>query len=395
MKRPEIIIKVLVGVFALFLCLGGVRPSLFCWEVLAAEPFEAGAGSDQKAELVRLKINALKLKLRLSKARKRDGSFLSSLYKLYGENKFKAVVDEIRALPEAERSVAGFLLYGNSLFFLGEKEGAVASYQEAYRRTEDTHEKAAAMANFGLVLSTQGAWAQASHWLARALEIDRTTDNWLGQGVALSLLGDLYFQSGDTKNGAAAHIEALEIAETIPIPWLEARQLTLLANLYFLDHVLDLAREYHAKALVRYRKLDDPIGEAVSLDGLSVIDKDQKRLDPARVSQLGALAIYKRLGDRPSEAKALLNLALIYREGGRFQKALASAVEALEIREGLGDVNGMAHTEGTIGTIYEKKGALAEALLHMERAMAHFRKTGASQQIHAVELQIQKIRDQM
>ncbi|HIE64710.1 MAG: tetratricopeptide repeat protein [Nitrospira sp.] len=395
MKRSGTKFNFFIGLLAGFFLVVGVfwvQPSSAA--TFAAERFEESS-PDPQTELVRLRIAALKLKLRLASEKKRDVSPLSSLFKLYDRNRFKGVVEEIRAFPEEERSAAIFLVYGNSLFFLGKKEGAVAAYQQAYRRAKNSGEKAAAMANFGLVLSTKGAWEQAIDWLTRALEIDRTTDNWLGQGTALSLLGDLYYQTGDRIKGAAAHIEALEIAETIPIPWLEARQLTLLANLYILDHTLDIAQKYHSKALVLYRKLDDPLGEALSLDGLSVIGKDQKRFDPALRSQSRALDIYKRLGDRLSQAKALINLALIYREQGAFQKALGRAGEALEIREVLGDTNGMAHTEGTIGTIYEKKGDLAEAVRHMESAMALFRKTGASQQIHAVELQIQRLRDQM
>ncbi len=396
MKRSGSSFNFFLGLFILLWFSGGMLWMCpFHDAAFAAERFKAGADPDKKGELFQLRIDALKRRLRLAKENKGDAEHLSSLVKLYDENRFERVLDTVRAFPIEEKSAAIFLLSGNSFFFLGEKEEAVAAYQEAYRRTKKTRDKAAAMANFALVLSTKGKWEQAIGWLTRALEIDRTTDNWLGQGTALSLLGDLYFQAGDREKGAAAHIEALEIAETIPIPWLEARQLTLLANLYTRDHILDIAQDYHEKALTLYRKLDNPLGEALSLDGLSVIDKDEKRFDLALTAQISALDIYKKLGDRPSQAKALIHLGLIHREKGAFEKALESAEEALEIREILGDTNGMAHTEGTIGTIYEKKGELSRAVDHLERAMALFKKTGASPQIHAVELQIQRLRDQM
>lgn len=320
---------------------------------------------------------------------------LSLLVASYHENRFEKIIEAVQALPPEKKNAPVYLLYGNSLLLIGEKEKAVEAYQRAFRRSEIPEEQAAAMANFGVVFSTKGAWKEAIQWVERALKIDRAVQDWYSQGIDLSLLGAFYFELGDTAKGSAAHIESLEIAETIPVRWLEARQLTSLGNLYYLDGALDAAKESHLKALRLYRDLGNPLGEAASLTGLSFIHKGRKEFDRALSYQSEALALYRQLHDRSSEATALINLALIYQDQGEFQTAIQLGEKALRIQEGAGNLNGMAHAEGTLGTFYQSKGDLEKAIDHLERAKALFQKAGASQQIHIVDLKIQTLRDQI
>jgi len=354
----------------------------------ASEP-SAGALSTLNV----LQIKKAKRSLRLAGAGGKPP--YASLQKLYGQNRFEALLREAASLKESEKDAPVFLIEGNSLFFLGRLEAAVSAYQEAFRRAARPEEKAAALSNFGLVFSEKGRWKDAIHWLEKALEIDRASDNWQGQGIVLSLLGNFYLQSGNPEKGSSAHIESLEIAETIPIPWLQARQLSFLGNLYSLDRIFHIAEDDYRKALALYQKLDDPLGEAAALSGLSFVLKDQGAFEDAVAKQAGALSIYQRLGDLKSEIRARVNLSLIYRDQGNFEAAIHAAKLALGLQKRLGDVQGMAETEGTLGTIYQKKGELKEALQHLKKARRHFEEGGASQQIHIVDLSIQAIQDQI
>lgn len=347
---------------------------------------------NENPRLRQLKIGEFKRVLRLSEGTPEG---LSLPLKAYHENRFEKVIEAIEALPPEKKKSAAYLLYGNALLLLGEKEKAVEAYQQAFRRSEIPEEQAAAMANFGVVFSTRGAWREAIDWLERALKIDRAAKEWTAQGVDLSLLGAFYLELGDPAKSSAAHIEALEIAETVPVQWLEARQLTVLGNLYYQDGVLNTAQEYNLKALRLYRTLGNPLGEALSLTGLSFIHKERKELDRALAYQSEALALYQQMNDPMAEATALINLSLIHQDKGEIETAIRLGEKALRIQEKFGNLNGMAHAEGTLGTFYQTKGDLEEAVRHLEKARELFQKGGASQQIHIVDLKIQTLLDQM
>ncbi len=342
-----------------------------------------------------LKIEATKRALRIASLEDQDVLQHPSIYKSYEANRFSEIVEAFQTLPEQERSAELLLIHGNALFFLGRNEAAIAAYQEAYKTAATEQEKSAAMANFGMVLSKAGKPQAGVEWLARVLRMERERDDWQAQGQTLSLLGNLYFQLGDTEKGAAAHIEALEIAETVPVPWLQAQQLHLLAMLYYLDGTDHIARDYYQKALEIYRRLGDPLGEADAMTGLAFIEKDREAFDRALDQQKAALSIYRLFNDFKSESKAMVNLVLIHRDKGDFQAALDMGRHVLAIHEKAGNKTGLAEIEGTIGTVYEKKGDLDRAIRHLEKARRLFQEAGASQQIHIVELRIQRLQDRL
>lgn len=379
-------IGLLLLLFSFFL-LGKAAPAVAAFSLPSEEK-----PKKENLRLRRLQTEEFKKQLRFSEPLPEG---LSPLIAAYHGNRFEKIIEAVQALPPEKKNGAVYLLYGNSLLLIGEKDKAVEAYQQAYRRSKLPAEQAAAMANFGVVFSTQGSWKEAIQWLERALKIDRAVQDWYSQGIDLSLLGAFYFELGDTAKGSAAHIESLEIAETIPVKWLEARQLTSLGTLYYLDGALDAAKESHLKALGIYRDLGNPLGEAASLTGLSFVHKSRKEFDRALSYQSEALAIYQALHDPPSEATALINLALIYQDQGELPTAIQLGEKAFRIQEASGNVTGMAHAEGTLGTFYESKGDLEKAIDHLERAKALFQKAGASQQIHIVDLKIQTLRDQI
>jgi len=342
-----------------------------------------------------LRIKKAKRGLRLSGNATEEIPAYCPLKNLYAQNQFEDLINSTTLLSKSQKSAAVFLIEGNSFFFMGNLEQAVSSYQQAFRLASKLQEKAAAMANFGVVFSEKGRWKEAVHWLERALQIDRKSDDWEGQGIALSLLGNFYLQSGDTEKGTAAHIESLEIAETIPIPWLEARQLTFLANLYYGDRIFHIADNNYRKSLLIYQELKDPLGEAASLSGLGFVLKDLGKFDEALEMQSKALQIYQKLGDLQSEIKVRVNLSLLHRERGDFKAALDAGEVALKLQEDLGDILGMAGTEGTLGSIYQKKGNLKKAIRHLKKARQYFEEGGASQEIHIVDLTLQALQDQL
>lgn len=379
--------RALFLLFLLFFLFGKVQPAA------GGPTLPAGKGSaPENSRLKKLREEEFKKQLRVSERIPEENSLL---LKFYNENQFEKVIGTIQALPLEKKSSGVYLLYGNALLLLGEKEKAVEAYQQAFHRADIPEDQAAAMANFGVAFSTKGALKEAVQWLERALKIDRAVKDFYAQGIDLSLLGAFYFDLEDTAKGAAAHIEALEIAETLPVPWLEARQLTALGNLYYRDGSLDTAKESHLKALRLYRSLANPLGEAASLTGLGFIHKERKEFDQALSYQSEALNLYQALNDPDAQATALINLSLIYQDKGALDSAIQAGKKALRIQETSGDLNGMAHAEGTLGTIYQSKGELEEAIRHLENAKTLFQKAGASQQIHIVDLKIQALQDQI
>ncbi|MFQ5588641.1 MAG: tetratricopeptide repeat protein [Nitrospiria bacterium] len=346
------------------------------------------------SRLRQLKIAAMKREFRLL-ANENPSDSYRILQKKYAENHFQAVVEMVSTLLPEKRNAAVSLIYGNSLVFLGRKNEAVSAFQRAFEAAASPEAKAAALANFGVLFSMSKRWEPAVQRLEQSLEIDRDADHWLGQGLALAQLGVFYFKMGDVEKGAAAHIEALEIAETMAIPWLEARQLSQLAHLYYRDQTYHLARDYYEKAVKIYQALDDPLSGAGALTALSFVYKEMKQPDQSLDLQSKALAMYLQLGDQPNTSKVWLNISLIHRDEGHFDKALDAAQEALQIQSTLGNPEKLAEIEGTLGTIYEKKGNLAEAIAHLKKARDYFEAAKAAQAIHIVDLRIQALEDQL
>lgn len=351
--------------------------------------------SENTVSLKSLKIAAFKRELRLPEPMALRAPHQAVLYGFYRQNRFQEILQAVDTLSSDQRDVYTLLLYGNSLFLLGQTSQSVAAYQAAFQTSDVPQVQSAALANFALVFSTSQRWAKAVHWLEKALEIDRDADAWQEQGLALSQLGAFYFKLGDAEKGAAAHIEALEIAETIPIPWLEARQLSQLAHLYYRDQTLSLARDYYQKSLKIYETLDDPLSEAGVLSALSFVYKDLSDFDTALSLQFQALAGYRKLQDEDNLSKIWLNLSLLYRDDGQHEEAFHAAEKALHLQSSSGKPGKLAEIEGTIGTIHEKKGEWTKALHHLKKARAYFKKTGASQEIHIVDLRIQALQDRM
>lgn len=357
--------------------------------------FSAPQQQADQSRLLTLRIAALKREFRLPDLPQKHTALHLTLLKQYQSDDFQSLVETADRGGLGEKDAYIALIKGNSLVFLGKREEAVAAFQQAFQGAAVPQEKSAAMANFGLVFSMSERWQEAVYWLEKALEVDRMSDNWPGQGVALSQLGAFYFKLGDTQKGAAAHIEALEIAETVPIPWLQARQLSQLANLYSRDQSNALARDYYEKAIQLYQTLDDPLSEAGALTALSFVYKDLAQFEKALDLQKKALGFYQQLNDSINASKVFLNVSLLYRDQGRFQDALDSAEAALEIQKQESDPGRLAEIEGTLGTIHEKTGHLSEALHHLKKARDYFEQAGASQALHIVDLRIQTLQDQV
>ncbi|MFQ5542859.1 MAG: tetratricopeptide repeat protein [Nitrospiria bacterium] len=385
-----------------FLFCQGMIGAFFLQPLFSADP-PTKIQKKKTTRLQRLQIEAFKRNLRIIRTVDEKTSFLLSILKQYDQNQFSEVLQENKPifsndsekLPEKEIEAAVSLIRGNSLLFLGRQEEAVAAYQRAHQLTNVPQTKAAAMANFSIVLSGKGRFKKAITMLERVLQIDRKTDNWAGQGLALSLLGQFYFQTGEVDKGASAHIESLEIAETVPIPWLEARQLRQLATLYSMDRSFNQAKKNYLKASRIYRKLRDLLGEAASLSGLAHVYKNLGDFGDARHQQLKALAIYQQLEDHENEAKNLIRLSQIDLDQGHFDAALKSGKEALQVYQNTENMKGLAEAEGMLGIIHQQKKDLPEAIRHLEKAKKHFEAAGASQEIHAVDLRIQELKDRV
>jgi len=361
-------------------------------EVLTAQSQSKPEGRER---LNLFRIDALKRTLRLAPESDRPHPPALSLGQHYQGNRFAPLVAEFESLPERERTAPLFLIYGNALFFLGQSEAAVGAYQKAFHRAIHPGEKSAALANFGYLLSVDKNWQGAANRLETALEIDRSRADYEAQGQALSLLGNIYIQLGDPEKGAAAHIEALEIAETLPIPWLQARQLETLGRMYALDGTYHLAEDDFEKALKIYRILEDDLGLASALSGLAAAENERGAFDRALGHQVEAISLYRDLEDQENETQGLIKLSLIYRDRGDFASALDLGEKLLSMKKAAGHLMGMAEMEGTLGTIHEKKGDLPSAIRHWETALRLFQEAGSPQQIHIVELRIQSLQDRL
>ncbi|QFZ17377.1 ATP-binding protein [Saccharothrix syringae] len=195
--------------------------------------------------------------------------------------------------------VANLIGLGDADGFLGNVDGALASYHEAValsRAAGDSRNEGFALRGIGLIHQDAGRFDLAAEHHRRALAALRRVGARRGEGMCLLSLGDCH-RALERFGEAFDHgLRALEIFRSTRDRLAEARALNSLGTSRRAEGRLPEALEHHREALAVFRRFDHPYEEASTLLDLGDVLDGLGRSTEARDHWLAARVIFERIG---------------------------------------------------------------------------------------------------
>lgn len=249
-----------------------------------------------------------------------------------------AAAQEVVALEQqGERTIEGYLAWGDALNSQGAYEAARVQFEEALARSAPWPKaKANSLHRLGMICRHQSDYGAAQAYYEQSLQIHRQIQNLTGEAGVLNSLGGLYGDQGD-------HVRA---------------------------------RESYEQYLAVCRQMGYRRGEGSALNNLGAVSGDQGDYTGAKGYFEQALRIRREVGDRYGEGYTLNNLGLIDRGLGDYAGARSYLRDSLSIYEQIGDRRGEALALSNLGLVSWTLGAHGEALEHLQRSLALFQEMG-------------------
>ena len=177
----------------------------------------------------------------------------------------------------------------------------------------------------------------------------------------LSLLGALYWRTGDYDQGALYYAENLALAHEINDKANIARALNGLSFIDTLREDYDLAHERSELALEYANAAGALVDSARALSNLGVVAENRGELATARDYYTQSLAIFRQLDDKRGIASVLNNLGSVADTFGNLEEATSYYYESLDICRNIGYRQGIATLLNNIGILNERLGDLNAA----------------------------------
>jgi predicted ATPase len=205
-----------------------------------------------------------------------------------------------------------------------------------------------------------GAFAEGKSLLTKLLQ-SLHDDDIHHRLTLLSLLGALYWRTGDYDQGALYYAENLALAHEIDDKANIARALNGLSFIDTLREDYDLAYERSELALEYANAAGALVDSARALSNLGVVAENRGELATARDYYTQSLAIFRELDDKRGIASVLNNLGSVADTLGNLEEATSYYYESLDICRTIGYRQGIATLLNNIGILNERLGDLNAA----------------------------------
>jgi CHAT domain-containing protein/Tfp pilus assembly protein PilF len=202
----------------------------------------------------------------------------------------------------------------------------------------------------------------------------QSTNNRLGEGLALNNIGDVYRIQGQYDEALKYYEQALAIARDIDNRASEGITLNNIATVYGDQGFYDEALKYYEQALAIARDIDDRASEGITLNNIGGIYRSQGRFEDAIHHYQQALTIMRESNDRMGEGTVLNNIGEIHQFRGRYHTALNHYLQALNIHREVSNRAMEGVTLTNIGVIYHSQGRFEDAIHHYQQALTIMRK---------------------
>jgi predicted ATPase len=205
-----------------------------------------------------------------------------------------------------------------------------------------------------------GAFAEGKLLLTRLLQSlqDEEIHHRL---TLLSLLGALYWRTGDYDQGALYYAESLALAHEIDDKANIARALNGLSFIDTLREDYELAHERSELALEYANAAGALVDSARALSNLGVVAENAGDLATAYDYYTQSLTIFRQLDDKRGIASVLNNLGSVADSLGNLEEATSYYYESLDMCRSIGYRQGIATLLNNIGILNERLGDLSAA----------------------------------
>jgi serine/threonine-protein kinase PknK len=238
--------------------------------------------------------------------------------------------------------------------------------------TGHSKERARVSHFLGALVTAQGDFAAAEHFLEQSLSLYMELDDEWGIAASLNALAIAARDRGDYALAQSNFERSLACWRLLPDRLAIARCLHNLANVVKVRGDYPRARWALREATEIFEDLGDRSGAAWSTNQQGDIAREQGDLTAARRLYQHAISAFRESGDRWGSARSLTDLAGIDSEQGEHLAGQAAYREALEIFAGLGHRRGMARALEGSASLALAQGYAARAL-KLAAAAAHLR----------------------
>lgn len=239
-------------------------------------------------------------------------------------------------------------------------------------RNGHSKERARVSHFLGALVTSQGDFSAAEHFLEQSLSLYMELDDQWGIAASLNALAIAARDRGDYALAQSNFERSLACWRLLPDRLAIARCLHNLANVVKVRGDYPRARWALREATEIFEDLGDRSGAAWSTNQQGDIAREQGDWTAARSLYQHALSAFRESGDRWGSARSLTDLAGIDSEQGNHLAAQTAYREALEIFAGLGHRRGMARALEGSACLALARGHAARAL-KLAAAAAHLR----------------------
>jgi tetratricopeptide (TPR) repeat protein/transcriptional regulator with XRE-family HTH domain len=244
-----------------------------------------------------------------------------------------------------------------------------------------------ALSNLGNTLTEMGQLGQARVHFDEALTVYRRIGYWYGQARALNNLGSVYNDLGQLEQAAACFTRALVISRQTGSLRTQGYALNNLGGIHRAYGEFDLALDCLTQALVLFRELGDRVGEVGALNDLSGLHSDAERPTEARRHADAALMVALNIGDRRLQAEALSTLGAMHLSLGQADLAIGHLERALQMARKVGARRPEVRALIGLAVGHRHLGHTENAYDHAQQALTIARELGyGKHQAQALEL---------
>lgn len=255
---------------------------------------------------------------------------------------------------------------------------AVAQLQATYEQVPDHHHE-----RFGIQLQLE--WAGLLNTLGDSAAAITIAEPLVERAHALNaadiatgalfVFGVACYRQGDQQRAQQTWEAALDAAQTLHLPRLEAETLLSLGDL-LMYQADPQGQRYCQQALGLFQQLGDRRGEANAINNLGVAASLRNEWRNATALFEQALQIYRQLGDAMYEGRMLNNLALVHTTLGEHGAAERCLTEALRLTRATGYRSGEANVLLNLGSNQAEQGNHLRAQLLYEEGLSLARQIG-------------------
>ncbi|MGQ9586246.1 MAG: ATP-binding protein [Anaerolineae bacterium] len=279
-------------------------------------------------------------------------------------------------------------------FRLGDLEQARDYAERGLRlrqRMGDTYGLALSYTNLGGLAMFTGEWEQAIEYNRRSLELKERLGDVPGQRSSHSNLGLIFLLKGDFEQAERCLRQALELAEEIQETWGMSQTLANLARLNIARGQWTQALEHLAKGLrlTQEGAATQQLAELAWLQAEAHLGLGDVFAAVERASE--AVAAAERSADGSDQGVAYRVLGAALMAAGNLGQADEALARSLELLTEARNRYELGRTYAELGRLRRLQGRLEEARDNGEKALAIFRRLGATHDEEWVSRELQAL----